>query len=123
MASSDWKFDTLGPVPTVKPNDVKVAWEVFAATMAERTQEGAVGISTKLFADRCDPASDIGAIGVRAMIVATALKMGALDEWRKNDGLDDRVFEVAATCLITRTADGLDVRDFNEALGLRPDGG
>jgi hypothetical protein len=80
-----------------------------------------VGISASLFADRCDPASDIAAIGVRAMIIAAALQVGALDKWRKDDGLDDRVFEFAATCSITRTADGLDVRDFNEALGARPD--
>jgi hypothetical protein len=121
MPLSEWTFHTPGPVPTVKPNDVKVAWEVFAATGPERTQEGAVGISTKLFADRCDPFSEVMAVGVRAMIVEAALQAGALDKWRKNDGLDDTVFEVAATCLITRTADGVDVRHFNEALGLRPD--
>ena len=122
MPPREWSLDTPGPVPTVKPNDVKVAWAVFAATRAEASQ-GAVGISTKLFAERCDPASDIGAVGVRAMIVATALQMGALEKWRKGDGLDDRVFEVAATCSITRTADGLDVTDFDEALGERLDEG
>jgi hypothetical protein len=120
MASSDWNFDTPGPVPTVKPNDVRVAWEVFAATRAER-KEGWIGISATAFADRCDSASNIEAIAVRAMIVATELQMGALDKWRKDDGLDDRVFEVAATCSITRSADGLDVTDFDETLGERPD--
>ena len=73
--------------------------------------------------DRCDSASNIEAIAVRAMIVATELQMGTLDKWRKDGGLDDRVFEVAATCSIMRSADGLDVRDFNDALGVRPDEG
>ena len=82
-----------------------------------------MGISASLFADRCDPASDIAAIGVRAMIIAAALQVGALDKWRKDDGLDDWVFEVAAACSITLTADGFDLRDFNEALGVRPDKG
>ena len=123
MPPPEWSLDTPGPVPAVKPNDVKVAWEVFAATRAERTSQGLVGLSARLFADRCDPTSDIGAIGVRAMIVATALQMGALEKWRKGDGLDDRVFEVAPTCSITRTADGLDVTDFDGALGVRPDEG
>ena len=54
------------------------------------------------------------------MIVATELQLAALDKWRKDDGLDDRVFEVAATCLISRTADGLDVTGFDDALGQRP---
>jgi hypothetical protein len=80
-----------------------------------------VGVSTTLFADRCDPASDVRAVGVRAMIVGAAVQAGVLDKWRKDDGLDDKVFEVAATCSITLMPDGLDLRDFNEALGLRPD--
>ena len=79
-----------------------------------------MGISTSLFADRCESASNIEAIGVRAKIVATALQMGELDRWRTGDGLDDRVFEVAATCSATHTADGLEVRGFDEALGERP---
>jgi hypothetical protein len=57
------------------------------------------------------------------MILEAALQAGALEKWRKADGLDDRVFEVAATCSITLTADGFDLRDFNEALGVRPDKG
>jgi hypothetical protein len=121
MAASDWKFDRLGAIPTVKPNDVRVAWEVFAATRPHHPREGAVGICTTVFADRCDPASDVRAVGVRAMILEVALQAGVLDKWRKDDGLDDRVFEFAATCSITRTADGFDLRDFNEALGVRPD--
>jgi hypothetical protein len=47
--------------------------------------------------------------------------MGALDKWRKGDGLDDRVFELAATRSIARTADGLDVTDFDGVLGERPE--
>ena len=80
-----------------------------------------MGVSTTLFADRCDPASDVRAVGVRAMIVEAALQAGVLEKWRKDDSLDDRVFEVAATCSITLTADDFDLRAFNEALGLSPD--
>ena len=123
MPPSEWTFHTLGPVPAVKPNDVKVAWEVFASVRPHHTSEGAVGVSTTLFADRCDPASDVRAVGVRAMIVEAALHAGVLDKWRKDDTLDETVFEVAATCSITLTADGFDLRDFNEALGVRPDKG
>ena len=79
-----------------------------------------MGISPALFADRCDPASNVAAVGIRAMIVEAALQAGALDRWRRDDSLDDMVFEVAATCSITRTADGLDLGDFDEALGERP---
>lgn len=80
-----------------------------------------MGISPALFADRCDPASNVAAVGIRAMIVEGALQAGALDRWWKDDSLDDRVFEVAATCSITRTAAGFDLRDFDEALRDRPD--
>jgi hypothetical protein len=55
------------------------------------------------------------------MIVEAALQAGVLEKWRKDDSLDDRVFEVAATCSITLTADDFDLRAFNEALGLSPD--
>jgi hypothetical protein len=123
MPPSERTFHTLGLVPAVKPNDVKVAWEVFAAIRPHQTLEGTVGICTKVFADRCDPASDVTAVGARAMIVEAALQAGALEKWRKGDGLEDRVFEVAATCAITRTADGFNLRDFDEVLGERPDEG
>jgi len=73
-----------------------------------------VGISPGLFAHRCDPASNVAAVGIRSMIVEAALQAGALDRWRKDDSLDDRVFEVAATCSITHTADGFDLRDFRQ---------
>jgi hypothetical protein len=53
-------------------------------------------------------------------MVATELQMGALDKWWKDDGLDDKVFEGAATCSITRTAGGLDLTGFDEALEQRP---
>ena len=117
MPPSKWEFPAEGPVPTVKPNDVKVAWEVFAAARPHQIQEGTVGISPAVFADSCDHASNVAAVGIRAMIVEAALQAGALDRWGKDDGLDDRVFEVAATCSITRTADGFDIGDFDEGLG------
>jgi hypothetical protein len=53
------------------------------------------------------------------MIVEAALQAGALEKWRKGGGLEARVFEVAATRSITRTADGFDLRDFDEVLGER----
>ena len=41
----------------------------------------------------------------------------------EDGGLDDRVYEVAAACSITRRADGLDLKDFDEAFGERPNEG
>ena len=61
------------------------------------------------------------AIGVSAMIIAAALEMAALDKWRKDDSSTPKVFEGAAPCSITLTAEGFDLRDFNEALEVQPD--
>jgi hypothetical protein len=57
------------------------------------------------------------------MIVATELQKGSIGQMVEDGGLDDRVYEVAAACSITRRADGLDLKDFDEAFGERPNEG
>ena len=118
MPMSDWNFHTPGLVPPVQPDDIENA---LAAILPIRRQEPGpgVGISTTLYADSCDPSSNVAAVGTRAMLVAVALKAGLLDKWRlEGDRLDRRVFEVAATYPLT--LEGLDLGDFVEAIEQRP---
>jgi hypothetical protein len=40
MPPSEWTFRTEGPVPAVKPNDVKAVFEVLASIRPHHTAEG-----------------------------------------------------------------------------------
>jgi hypothetical protein len=114
---SDWKLAIASLVPPVKPNDVRGALELIESTMPHRTSEGAVGISSKLFAERCDPSSDVHAVSIRAFVVAAALQAGLLEEWRKGGKLADKVFEVATTYpLAFQPEMGYDLQEFIRAL-------
>ena len=48
-----------------------------------------MGNSAKLFADRCDPGSDIGGNQCPRQDSSTELQLAALDKWRKDDGLEE----------------------------------
>ena len=101
MPVSDWNFRTPGPVPRVQPDDVENALAVILPFRRQEPGPGA-GISATLFVDRCDPSSNIAAVGTRAMLVAVALKAGLLDKWLlEGDRLDERVYEVAAAYPLT----------------------
>ena len=114
----DWNFHTPGPVPPVQPDDIENALAVILPIRRQEPGPGA-GICTSLFAERCDPSSNIAAVGIRAMVVEVALQAGVLDKWRlEGDGLDRRVYEVAATYPLT--LEGLDLADFVQALEQRP---
>ena len=118
MPISDWNFHTPGPVPPVQPDDIENALSVI---LPIRRQEPGpeVGICTTLYAERCDPSSNVAAVGMRATLVEVALQAGLLDSWRLEiDRLDRRVYEVAATYPLT--LEGLDLGDFVEALEQRP---
>jgi len=118
MPISDWNFHTPGPVPPVQPDDIENALAVILPIRRQEPGPGA-GISATLFADRCDPASNLAAVGTRAMLVEVALKAGLLDKWRlEGDRLDKRVYEVAA--LYPLSLEGLDLGDCVQALEQRP---
>ena len=114
----DWNFHTPGPVPPVQPDDIENALAVILPIRRQEPGPG-VGIGTSLFAERCDPSSNIAAVGMRAMVVEMALRAAMLDKWRlEGDRLDKRVYEVAATYPLT--LEGLDLADFVQALEQRP---
>jgi hypothetical protein len=115
--TSFWKAYMAGPIPAVKPSDVRDALALIESIRPHRTSEGAVGICSKLFAERCDPSSDVHAVSIRAYVLEAALQTGLLEEWRKGSSLADKVFEVAATYpLAFQPEMRYDLQDFIRAL-------
>ena len=118
MSEADWKFHTPGPLPPVQPDDIENALAVILPIRRQHPGPG-IGISTTLYAERCDTYSNIAAVGARAMVVEVALRAGMLDKWRlEDDRLHKKVYEVAATYPFT--LEGLDLGDFVETLEQRP---
>ena len=94
---SVWNFSP-GPVPNVRPGDIRNALTVLQPIR----QSGKKGIfgDPRLQAG-CDPNSSLPAVVMRTTILLAALDQEVLAKWRELSPLPDKVFQVAATYPLT----------------------
>lgn len=85
-----------GPLPAVETADLKQVWTVLASKRASNTSRDGRAIDQRLLRQYCSPGCNVVAAFVRASLVDALLQQGLLNEWRVEDGLQNRVFEVAA---------------------------
>jgi hypothetical protein len=83
-----------GVVPTVKPEDLKSVWQLFADSEA-RNPGQSVAIGDSVFKSVCSPGADVFSVWYRVSILAAVIRMrpDLLSDVQRNDS----VFEVAAT--------------------------
>jgi hypothetical protein len=92
----EWTWTTPGPVPTVKPGDIRNALTVLQPI---RQKKGIFG-DPRLEAG-CDPSSNVAAVVMRTNFLLLALDQEELAKWRGTDTLPDTAFEVSATYPVT----------------------
>jgi hypothetical protein len=99
--------DPSGDVPAVKPEDLKIVWELFADSEA-RTPGQSVSIGDSVYRSVCSTGADVFSVWYRVSMLAAVIRMRPDPPERYP--LTDSVFEVAATIPMARMPIGF-VRD------------
>jgi len=85
------------PVPTVDPEDIKSAWEIYREVEVEHP-EGKVAVGASIFEQACKPGADIGAVCYRAIMLKMMLRYppDELVSLMKEREPDEAIFHAAA---------------------------
>ena len=92
----EWDWSTPGPVPTVRPGDIRNAFKVLQP-MRQSGKKGIFGFHTSPF----EPGCNVAAALMRTDFLLLAVEQEELTKWLCVDNLPDAVFEVAATYPVT----------------------
>jgi len=110
-------------VPAVNPDDLRNVWKM---TRDIQARNGATASS--LYESMCSPGADVMDVWYRASMLGMLqmLPEAPLKPWTHNGGLDDRVFQVAATIPMKKMRVGVvhagppfDVQEFVKQIGAR----
>jgi hypothetical protein len=85
----------IQPIPAVAPGDLRGVWELIHKFSAEVVTTHSVDIA--LLAGACGPGADVFAVSLRSVLLEELVRQGRLTRWRKGFGLDQAVFDLAAT--------------------------
>ena len=115
------------PIPAVDPDDLRGVLELSHKLRAQFAQNSETDIAAPppsidvaLLAEACAPGANVVAVSLRSALLDAMLSQGLLAPWQRNAGLDQAVFNAAATFPI-RPLDRFDPDDFVQSLAERRD--
>jgi hypothetical protein len=99
MALHDFFGARGGEVTAVNPDDLRKVWTMMREVQARALSGHAGSISSGMYENVCSPGANVVAVWYRASMLGLLQLMSGkpLTPWSHDGGLDDAVFQVAAT--------------------------
>jgi hypothetical protein len=97
-------FMTGEPIPAVDPHDLRGVFELSHQLRAQFVQNSGTevpgpqpSISVALLAEACAPGANVIAVSLRGLLLDAMASQGLLAPWQRGPGLQQAVFDAAAT--------------------------
>ncbi len=109
-------FMAVEPIPAVDPQDLRGVFELSHKLRAQFVQNSETSIDVALLAKACAPGANVIAVSLRTALLDAMASQGLLAPWHRSAGLDQAVFNAAATFPIP-ALDRFDANDFVRPCG------